>query len=199
MKKYFLLILIHFLFLGACGTGKTEEDEPATTDDFFEDAGASNNDEGDDEGLVKGSEGNEGNEGDDEGLVKGNEGDEAIPAPLSPDPQSELSLQSCLTDLVSAYWICKKEETIYGYFVNQSPSVLDDEGTDQERARICEFHEGTGPESAKVRPVVAYAHYEKGYCVNRLNQEITARREEGFECSKNEEIFDTEKEKAPCS
>ena len=182
MKKYFLLILIHFLFLGACETGKTEEDEPANSDDFFADDGASNNDDGDDEGLVE-----------------GDEGDEAIPDPLSPEPQSDLSLQSCLTDLVSAYWICKKEETIYDYFVNQSPSMLDDEGTDQERARICEFHEGTGSESAKIRPVVAYAHYEKGYCVNRNNQEITARREEGFECSKNEEIFDAEKEKAPCS
>ena len=179
MKKYFLLVLIHFLLLGACGGGETERDTQGTAGDFFEDDAVPKDE--------------------DEKNVEKSKDNEAVSAPPAPELQSNLPLQSCLTNLVSLGWTCEKEETIYRYFVNQRPSTIDEKGTDRERVRICEFHEGTESLLVENSPVVAYAHYQKDYCVNQLNREITTRRKEGFECKNVKEVFDATKEQVPCS
>ena len=114
---------------------------------------------------------------------------------IPPIPPLETNTwQSCTTNLISVTWRCTAGTDTVEYFVNQRPTTVDDEGTEKERVRICELSR-TFKEETKI---LNYAHNEKDWCVNKLNTELTAKKNSNFSCEKTEELLDQDRTSEPC-
>ena len=176
MKKYFFLVLMSILFLGACGGPVPDEVDPKK-----QDPPRRPSDEVADPN---------------ESRLKNVDTELRTPLPIS--------LQACRANLISATWNCQKGEEIYNYFLNHRPTVIgepntpviDEPNTPRARRRICELHaKKAEQESSQI--TLAYAHYERYHCVNTLNIEITAKQGEGFQCS-GQEVLDEKRAGNPC-
>lgn len=180
MKKQFFLALISILILGACG----EEETPTTT-------------------------GNLDNNPDQTDLLPSfddptNPATVVVEVPSQPSQEPEVPVfQVCQARLLTATWLCTKEDKTYKLFVNRQRSLLrvDELGTERARQRICEIEliskssSSDAEETSETTEVIAYAHYEWGWCVRQLNVEINdIQNQEGFKCEKEGEEFADEED-----
>ena len=86
-------------------------------------------------------------------------------------------------------WECQKTDLVVSYFLNKNPNTIDDEGTSEERKRLCElFKINTVKNNDPDIKLINWAHYEKDFCEKKLTESLTAREEEGFNCKKIEDI-----------
>ena len=115
-----------------------------------------------------------------------------------PTAKQVKALQQCQLNLVSALWRCTKGEEVVQYFLNQQPSHIDEGEDGVQKRRICELKtvQGDKDPSSDGR-IIAYAHWEKSSCANRLNKEAEKKQTEGFVCESTE-FFDEERPDTPC-
>ena len=174
MTKYLLIIGFSFLFLCSCGS------DPKVSPGSDTDSQAA-------ETSVK-PDGKPGSS------VTEREPDAPLRVPPLPLVSPDRGGQSCTTNLINVTWRCVAGTATVEYFVDHRPVAIDDEGTDKERRRVCELSqtfEGT-------TKVINYAHNEKDWCVKKLNEELTAKRNSNFKCEKVNESIDSNRASEPC-
>ena len=153
MNKYFTIFLVSFLFLSACG--KTDEDpvEKPKNPSNVSDGGQSS--------AVQDDESRD------------------LTLTLTPPPTSTIT-DSPQLEPKAAIWVCEKESSdSLTYVLDENPSTVDHQGTDQERKRICELSQTTKGQTT----VLQYAHWKKDWCALQLKKTVDGLGEQGWDCS----------------
>lgn len=118
---------------------------------------------------------------------------------LNGSVSSNSSFQECRQNLINVIWSCSKGRTNIQehYTLNQRPSTVDDEGTLEERIRVCELHGSIEP-NILPKKLLFYAHYQKYFCLEQLNRIIKMRRAQGFVCNAGHKSVDDTIEDTAC-
>lgn len=92
-------------------------------------------------------------------------------------------------------WECKKDGLTLSYLLDKNPDTIDDEGTPQQRERVCElFRIKTFPSGwVEEAQLIALAHYQNDWCVIKLNEALSLHKsgdeeDGGFQCNKFEDL-----------